>query len=130
MARDVYKYLGDLYPDENTFAYIQDSEQRHMDSVEKLCIKYNVDISAVDETDIGVFILPELQDLYDQLIVEGSTDLLAALQVGVSIEEADIADLEEASVGMPNDVVNVFSNLKEGSLNHLEAFEQSIASLP
>ncbi|MCW8821833.1 MAG: DUF2202 domain-containing protein [Sulfurovum sp.] len=130
VARDVYIYLGNLYPAENTFAYIQLSEQRHMDVVEELCIKYNVDISAVDETDIGVFILPELQALYDQLIADGSASLLAALQVGVLIEETDITDLEEASVGMPSDVVNVFENIKEGSLSHLDAFNYSISQLP
>ncbi len=130
VARDVYIYLGNLYPDENTFAYIQLSEQRHMDVVEKLCIKYDVDISAVDETDIGTFILPVLQDLYDTLIVQGAPSLLEALQVGVLIEETDIADLEEAAVGMPSDVVRVFENIKEGSINHLEAFNYSISKLP
>jgi hypothetical protein len=130
LARDVYIYLGNLYMDENTFAYIQLSEQRHMDVVEKLCIKYDVDISAVDETDIGTFILPVLQDLYDTLIVQGAPSLLEALQVGVLIEETDIADLEEAAVGMPSDVVRVFENIKEGSINHLEAFNYSISKLP
>ena len=130
LARDVYIYLGNLYPDENTFAYIQLSEQRHMDVVEKLCIKYNVDISEVDETDNGTFILPELQDLYDTLIVQGAPSLLEALKVGVLIEETDIADLEEAAVGMPSDVVQVFENIKEGSINHLEAFNYSISQLP
>lgn len=130
VARDVYIYLGNLFPDENTFAYIQLSEQRHMDVVEELCIKYNVDISAVDEDAFGVFILPELQALYDQLIVDGAASLLAALQVGVLIEETDITDLEEAAVGMPSDVVIVFENIKEGSINHLEAFNYSISQLP
>jgi hypothetical protein len=130
VARDIYIYLGNLYPAENTFAYIQLSEQRHMDVVEELCVKYNVDISAVDEDAIGVFILPALQTLYDDLIVKGSVSLLAALQVGVLIEETDITDLEEASVGMPSDVVNVFENIKEGSLSHLDAFNYSISKLP
>lgn len=129
VARDVYIYLGNLYPDENTFAYIQLSEQRHMDVVEELCIKYNVDILDVDETDIGVFVLPELQELYDKLIVDGQASLLAALQVGVFIEETDITELEEAAVGMPSDVVIVFENIKEGSINHLEAFTYSIRQI-
>lgn len=132
VARDVYYYLGMQYPDANTFANIQFSEQTHMDVVEQLCIKYNVDISEVDEDAIGVFILPEIQELYDYLIDLYTTDgtLLAALQVGVLIEETDIADLEEAQVGMPSDVVRVFENIKEGSINHLEAFTQAIANLP
>ena len=130
-ARDVYIYLGDIYnADTNTFSYIQISEQRHMDACEKLCIKYGVDISAVDENDIGVFILPELQDLYDTLIAQGEPSLRDALEVGILIEETDITDLEEAVVGMPDDVVRVFENLKEGSLNHLDAFTYALSQLP
>lgn len=132
VARDVYIYYNGLYPDENTFAYIQLSEQRHMDVVEALCIKYGVDISNVDENDIGVFILPELQTLYDNLIVPGTPPdgtLLDALNVGKLIEETDITDLEEAAIGMPQDVVRVFENIKEGSLNHLDAFNYSISQL-
>lgn len=131
VARDVYIYLGDIYnADTNTFSYIQISEQRHMDACEKLCIKYGVDISAVDENDIGVFILPELQDLYDTLIAQGEPSLRDALEVGILIEETDITDLEEAVVGMPDDVVRVFENLKEGSLNHLDAFTYALSQLP
>ena len=126
LARDVYITLGNEYPDENTFAYIQLSEQRHVDSVEQLCIKYNVDISAVNEDVIGEFVLPELQDLYEQLVAAGMVSLSAALQVGIDIEILDITDLEERAVGMPIDVVRVFENLKEGSQNHLEAFTYSL----
>lgn len=40
LARDVYRTLGDVYPEENTFANIQLSEQTHMDAVENLCDRY------------------------------------------------------------------------------------------
>lgn len=129
LARDVYITLGNEYPDENTFAYIQLSEQRHIDSVEQLCIKYNVDISAVNEDVIGEFVLPELQELYEQLVAAGMVSLPAALQVGIDIEILDITDLEERAVGMPSDVVRVFENLKEGSQNHLEAFTYALSKV-
>lgn len=129
LARDVYITLGNEYPDENTFAYIQLSEQRHIDSVEQLCIKYNVDISAVNEDVIGEFVLPELQELYEQLVAAGVVSLPAALQVGIDIEILDITDLEERAVGMPSDVVRVFENLKEGSQNHLEAFTYALSKV-
>lgn len=133
VARDVYYYLGNLYPDENTFAYIQISEQRHMDACEKLCIKYGIDISDVDESVYGEFILPELQTLYDTLIAQGEPTLRTALEVGILIEETDIADLDEAIASMPSnasDIIRVFSNIQEGSLNHLEAFTYSLSKLP
>lgn len=129
MARDIYIYFSELYPEENTFAYIQDSEQRHMDACEKLCLKYGVDISDINEDDLGVFILEDLQTLYNTLTAQGEAGLLEALEVGVLIEETDITDLEEAKDGMPADVVKVFDNLLEGSLNHLDAFNYSISQL-
>ena len=129
LARDVYITLGNEYPDENTFAYIQLSEQRHIDSVEQLCIKYGVDISEVNEDVVGEFVLSELQDLYEQLVAAGMVSLSAALQVGIDIEILDITDLEERAVGMPSDVVRVFENLKEGSQNHLEAFTYALSKV-
>ena len=127
VARDVYITLGKLYPDENTFASIQLSEQRHIDAARELCEKYNVSIEGVDEDSVGNFVLPVLQELYDTCVSEGQKSLLDALKVGELIEITDIDDLEHASVGMPADVVNVFENLKEGSLSHLDAFTAAIA---
>lgn len=129
VARDVYITLGKLYPEENSFASIQLSEQRHIDSVEGLCIKYNIDLSEVNEDEVGTFVLPELQDMYDTCVAQGEESLLDALRVGELIEITDIKDLDDAinDLNMPNDVINVFENLKEGSLNHLESFQVAIA---
>jgi hypothetical protein len=127
VARDVYITLGNIYTNENTFASIQLSEQRHIDSARGLCEKYGVSIEGVDEENVGNFVLPVLQELYDTCVAEGQKSLLDALKVGELIEITDIDDLEHASVGMPADVVNVFENLKEGSLSHLDAFTAAIA---
>jgi hypothetical protein len=127
VARDVYITLGNIYTNENTFASIQKSEQRHIDSARDLCEKYGVDITGVDEGSVGDFELQPLQELYDNCVAQGSDSLIEALKVGVFIEITDIDDLERAAVGMPNDVVNVYENLKEGSLNHLDAFETAVA---
>ena len=127
VARDVYITLGNIYTNENTFASIQKSEQRHIDSARALCEKYGVDITGVDEGSVGDFELQPLQELYDSCVAQGSDSLIEALKVGVFIEITDIDDLERAAVGMPNDVVNVYENLKEGSLNHLDAFETAVA---
>jgi len=127
VARDVYITLGKLYPNENTFASIQLSEQRHIDSARGLCETYGVSIDGVDEESVGNFVLPVLQELYDTCVSEGQKSLLDALKVGELIEITDIDDLEEASVGMPADVVSVFESLKEGSLSHLDAFTAAIA---
>ncbi len=129
VARDVYITLGKIYPSENTFANIQLSEQRHMDAARNLCIKYGVNITGIDESVVGQFILPPLQELYNTCIYEGKKSQLNAVKIGELIEITDIKDLQEASVGMPTDVVNVYSNLEEGNYNHLEAFQTSIRRL-
>ena len=129
VARDVYiTFSGEEYfPNENTFASIQLSEQRHIDAVEGLCDKYGIDKEGVNEGDVGNFVLEELKTLYDDCVTRGRESLLEALTVGEDIEIKDIEDLKEAMVDMPSDVVNVFSNLREGSINHLEAFQAAIA---
>jgi hypothetical protein len=128
LARDVYITLGKIYPGENTFASIQLSEQRHIDAAQGLCEKYDIDISSVDEDQVGNFVLPVLQDLYDSLVAQGSQSLVDALGVGVFIEELDIGDLTHAieDMGMPSDIVGVYENLREGSYNHLEAFQSAL----
>ncbi|HZF70984.1 DUF2202 domain-containing protein [Sulfuricurvum sp.] len=129
VARDVYITLGTKYPSASTFSNIALSEQTHMDSVENLCKKYNVDISKINEAVIGVFVLPELQNLYNILIVQGSTSLSAGLNVGVAIEEKDITDIVTYEQGMPADVVQVFENLRAGSYNHLSAFQTALTAI-
>ena len=128
VARDTYITLGNLYPNQNTFAAIQLSEQGHIDSAQGLCEKYGVDISNVDEAQVGNFVVPVLQELYDTLVAQGSASELEALKVGEYVEITDIDDLEHASIGMPADVVNVYDNLKSGSYNHLDAFRAAIAA--
>ncbi len=126
VARDAYITLGELYPEQSTFANIQLSEQEHIDSAQMLCEKYGVDISNIDETNVGEYVVPVLQELYDTLVAEGVKSELDGLKVGEYIEITDIDDLEHAAEGMPADVVKVFENLKAGSYNHLDAFRAAI----
>ena len=132
VARDVYITLGEIYTNESTFANIQISEQEHILSAQVLCERYGIDTSNVNlsqEDDfVGQFELHEMQELYNQCIELGQVSLLEALKVGRLIEVTDIDDLEKAAEGMPSDVVQVYENLKNGSLNHLDAFEKAIAS--
>ena len=128
VARDVYITLGNIYSKENTFASIQLSEQRHIDAAQGLCDKYNIDLSEVNEQQVGNFVVQGLQDLYDYCIQEGSKSLFDALSIGVLIEETDITDLTKAieDMDMPDDVIRIYENLREGSYNHLEAFQAAL----
>jgi hypothetical protein len=128
LARDVYRMLGEIYSEENTFANIQLSEQTHMDAVRNLCDKYGIEIPISDAR--GVFTISDMEEFYATVyqifITDESGSLLKALYIGKEIEEMDIDDLALASVGMPKDVTRVFTNLMNGSLNHLDAFENAI----
>ena len=128
VARDAYITLGNLYPNQQTFANIQLSEQKHIDSAQGLCEKYGVDISNIDETNVGEYVVPVLQELYDTLVVQGSQSELSGLKVAEYIEITDIDDLEHAEIGMPADVVKVYENLKAGSYNHLDAYRSAISA--
>lgn len=125
LARDVYLNMYELWGAE-IFANISESEQRHMDAVGRLITRYGLtDPIGVDE--IGVFENTALTEAYGDLMIRGSESLEAALQVGVDIEELDIADLEEAlkEVSMRS-IQRVFNNLLDGSENHFAAFQNAI----
>ncbi|SFZ97798.1 Uncharacterized protein MJ0754 [hydrothermal vent metagenome] len=128
LARDVYITLGEMYPNENTFASIQLSEQRHIDAAQGLCETYNIDLSNVNEDEVGTFDNDILQELYTTLVSKGSDSLTLALEQGVFIEELDIEDLTKAidEMDMPDDVIRVYENLREGSYNHLESFQGAL----
>lgn len=128
VARDTYITLGNIYSNQTVFANIQLSEQEHIDKAEGLCDKYGADTSSINESQIGEFVVPVLQELYDTLIAQGSQSELSALMVGEYVEITDIDDLEHAEIGMPSDVVQTYENLKAGSLNHLAAFRSAIDS--
>jgi len=126
VARDVYIALGNIYKNESTFTLMQFTEQRHVDIARELCDIYGVETSHVDEDTVGKFESLVLQTLYNACIKRGEKSLLDALEVGKFIEVTDIEDLEQASVGMPSDVVDVYENLKKRNLRHLGAFQSAL----
>jgi hypothetical protein len=125
LAHDVYATLYDLW-NMPIFLNISQSESRHTASIAKLLSAYNIPDS-VDDSQIGVFEDPEIQKLYTDLIAQGSVSLVEAYEVGATIEEMDIMDLEEALAETDNaDLERVYSNLKNGSIHHLSAFSRAI----
>lgn len=128
LARDVYLTLSDLYPAAAIFYNISESEQRHMDAVKSLIVKYGLDDPVADDT-IGEFPEPttegeiDFAQLYVDMVQRG-VELCEALQVGIDIELLDIKDIEDAlDYVTARDVSRVFNNLLNGSYNHWNAFE-------
>jgi hypothetical protein len=127
LARDVYISMYNIWGAQ-IFNNITVSEQRHMDSVKNLLVKYGISDPA-EGNDVGKFTNQDLQDLYDQLIEQGSLSLVEALKVGVLIEETDIDDLNSGIASTTRkDIKNVYNNLLQGSLNHLKAFVSNLAA--
>jgi hypothetical protein len=120
LARDVYLVMF-TYWSSKTFTNIAESEQTHMDAIKKLLDKYGLPDPA--DPEIGVFNDTELQQLYDDLVIQGANSKLDALMVGALIEEVDIEDLQTAiDQTDKQDLDRVYGNLMSGSKNHLRAF--------
>lgn len=124
LARDVYTTLSAQYT-LPIYKNIAKSEQRHMDIVLCLLDHYNIADPASDE--IGIFNNSELQELYNNLIAQGSVSLIDALTVGATIEDVDIHDLNLYSGQTENEAITtVFDILNCGSANHMRAFSRQL----
>jgi hypothetical protein len=127
LARDVYLYLYDIWG-AVIFDNIANSEQTHMNAIKILLDRYGIPDPAAGKGP-GEFFNSEIQELYDDLI-ERSISLIEALKVGVLIEETDIDDLNAGLAStIRKDIKTVYSNLLQGSKNHLKAFVSNLAML-
>ena len=121
LAQDVYLFLYQKYGT-NIFNNIGQSESTHMAAVGSLIEKYDL-IDPVDTNGPGVFENQELQDLYNSLVAQGSESLLAAYQVGATIEDLDLYDLAQMLTQVDNqDITLVYENLSKGGRNHMRSF--------
>lgn len=121
VARDVYSTLYGIWGNW-TFDHIAMSEQKHMDAITSLMERYQLD-TPLDADVVGSFVSDSMQDLYDTLVERGSVSLVEALQVGATIEDLDIYDLQEYVELTDNeDIQTVYQNLLRGSRNHLRSF--------
>ncbi|MDB2426242.1 DUF2202 domain-containing protein [bacterium] len=121
LARDVYIALFNIWK-LPVFDNIAASEQVHTDRIKFLLDKYSIEDPAAT-TEIGEFKNTTIQKYYDDLVDRGSKSALEALHVGGYIEELDIGDLRhEIELANSQDVINVYTNLVNGSYNHLRSF--------
>ncbi len=127
LALDVYSKLAEMYPNVPVFANIAKSETTHVKAVLNLAEKYGIPINLGAP---GQFNNTHIQELYNQLIKEGSKGLEEALKVGALIEETDIKDLQEWIAKVQHeDIKQVFECLMMGSRNHLRAFVSTLEKM-
>ena len=125
LAYDVYQTMFDIYG-VNVFQNIPNSELSHMEAMLTIIKKYNL-TDSMETNARGVYVNPTLQALYTQLVSQGRVSLLAAYQVGATIEDLDISDLNSSlAVTNNEDVRLVYNFLNKGSRNHLRSFYKNI----
>lgn len=125
LAHDVYIALSEIYT-KPVFLNISKSESTHTDAIKALLLKYQLADPASTHVS-GVFVNPELQNLYNLLVSSGSASLTDGLIVGATIEDLDISDLQKQLLLIDNqDISLVFNNLMKGSRNHLRSFYANI----
>jgi len=126
LARDTYIYLNDLWAI-NQFANITKSEQTHMDAIANLLTQNEIAYTVLPE---GEFKNEDLQNLYNQFVIDGKVDKVSAFKIGATIEDLDIVDLQDLMDTIKNtDIISVFKSLQCGSRNHLRSFIKGLENI-
>lgn len=123
LAYDVYNTLYEKRWNRK-FANILNSEDNHQSRVAAILETYRVDYRVSSER--WVYDNAELSKLYIDLVSQWSQSLDQAMQVGVTIEQKDIADIQDMMSWFTNysDITNMLQALLMGSQNHLAAFQK------
>ncbi len=125
LARDTYMYLYAKWRSP-LFRTIACSEQHHVAVLNTRLDRYGIPDPNMNTP--GRFTNATLQDLYNNVTVQGSISWTEALRVGIIIEEKDISDLTDAIAATEqSDVKTLYGNLRAVSYNHLAAFGNTIA---
>lgn len=128
LAHDVYIYAFQKYG-HYIFNNISNSEQTHMDQMTGLLTKYNITDPVAGFSD-GEFADTQLLALYNELIQKVDVSLEDALEVGATIEDLDISDIENFYAHTTKvDVIKVYDLLNCGSRNHLRGFTGQLKTL-
>ena len=124
LAHDIYQELGAIWGSQ-VFSNILQSETSHQDQVMALLAARQ--IQDPRSATVGVFNNPDLQKLYDDLLAKGRLSIKDAFEVGVIVEERDIADITEMLAGtLDADVIATLERLRNASENHLRAFNRQL----
>jgi hypothetical protein len=122
LALDLYTAFAAKY-DAVVFDRIAAAETQHLTAVRALLTRYGIADPTAGKP-AGQFSDPAVRATYDKLLAQGNADQQAALQVGVTVEQTDIADLTKALDGLTApDVTQLYTHLRMASQHHLAAFQ-------
>lgn len=124
LAHDLYVALYEVW-NIPIFANIAQSEASHMEWVELLITRYALEEPGSEAP--GEFGNTQLKQLYEELLEAGKLSLASAFEVGATVEDLDIFDLERLLQESDNkDIRIVYQNLNKGSRNHLRSFNAQL----
>lgn len=146
LAYDIYNRLYGEWGTKQFTNIATRSEYKHISVVQDMIQKYktsddvnftNVDLQAlgymntpIESMQAGRYDIAVIQDLYDDLIVQGLVSEVEALKVGCAVEVVDVTDLDRdisiAENENATDIVTVFNFLRDGSYKHYWAFDKGL----
>ena len=140
LAHDVYLAIYKIQSVNQLQNIATKSEVKHIDAVNKLAIKYDLNMTQYPDTDVpysidgigsGKYPVEPIQELYNRLHDKGIQSTKDALEVGCMVEVVDIDDLDKyieyAKNDNASDVLDVFNFLRNGSYTHYWAFNDGLA---
>jgi len=145
LAHDVYLNIYEMQALNQLKNIATKSEVQHIDAVNQLAIKYDLNVTKYPDTDkpystddlerygSGEYPVEPIQELYNILYDKGIQTAQDALEVGCLVEVVDIDDLDEyiaqATASNATDVLAVFNFLREGSYKHYWTFDEGLKNM-
>ena len=145
LAHDVYLNIYKIQAVNQLQNIATKAEVKHIDAVNQIAQKYDLNITKYPDTDkpysiddllrygSGQYPVEPIQELYNLLYDKGIQSSKDALEVGCMVEVVDIDDLDKfigyASASGASDVLTVFDFLREGSYNHYWSFDEGLKNM-
>ena len=145
LAYEVYSELNKVQPQKQLENIATRSEIKHIQMVEDLVQKYDINITNLDTYEVkyseaelralpvGTFGVEPIQALYNTLYDKGIKSGQDALEVGCMVEVTDVNDLIDyiaiAQEINATDIVDTFDKLKAGSYNHYWSFDKGLKNM-
>jgi hypothetical protein len=125
LAHDLYTEFAARY-DDPVFDQIAAAETNHLAAIRTLLTRYAITDPTADAA-AGRFSDPAVQSSYNDLLAKGVVGERAALEVGRTVEQADIAQLQAGVQGLTApDMQRVYEHLLTASTRHQTAFENRL----
>ena len=141
LAHDVYLAIYKTQPVNQLQNIATKSEVKHIEAVNNLAIRYDLNMTQYPDTDVpysidgigsGKYSVEPIQDLYNMLYDKGIQSQQDALEVGCMVEVVDIDDLDKyieyAKNDNASDILDVFNYLRNGSYTHYWAFNDGLVN--